>query len=227
VQIYVDFWAYSMIARGAGLALGIEFIWNFNQPYAATSMRDFWRRWHISLSTWLRDYVYIPLGGNRGGPRRAERNLVLTMVLGGLWHGAAWNFVLWGLWHGLALAVERNLRERLGPRRVPAAPAWLGVVAIVCVGWLLFRCRSFAMIAGMLGALGNMVWTPAHTHVLRTLVVLTAPLVGIELWQLHKRDLLAPLALRPVVSAVIGGAMLAVTIVMWGRLHNAFIYFQF
>jgi alginate O-acetyltransferase complex protein AlgI len=96
IQIYCDFNAYSLIARGTGRLLGFELVWNFNQPYFASSIADFWRRWHISLSTWLRDYLYIPLGGSRRGPRRTYVNLLATMLLGGLWHGAAWNFVAWG-----------------------------------------------------------------------------------------------------------------------------------
>src|SRR6185295_2592996 len=100
LQIYADFAGYSSIARGVAKLLGFELMRNFEQPYFATNITDFWRRWHISLSTWLRDYLYIPLGGNRRGPARTYVNLMLTMLLGGLWHGAAWNFVLWGLWHG-------------------------------------------------------------------------------------------------------------------------------
>ena len=107
LQIYCDFSGYSDIARGTARVLGFDIMWNFNLPYAATCLRDFWRRWHISLSTWLRDYLYISLGGNRHGAARAGFNLIVTMLLGGLWHGAAWHFVLFGAWHGLGLAVER------------------------------------------------------------------------------------------------------------------------
>jgi alginate O-acetyltransferase complex protein AlgI len=126
LQIYGDFSGYSDIARGTALVLGFDIMLNFNLPYTATSMREFWQRWHISLSTWLRDYLYIPLGGNRRGPARTKINLMLTMLLGGLWHGARWNFVLWGLWHGLALiAVGRGSRRsrtsggRASPRAAP------------------------------------------------------------------------------------------------------------
>src|SRR5436190_1918814 len=109
LQIYCDFSGYSDIARGTARVLGFDIMWNFDLPYAATSLREFWRCWHISLSTWLRDYLYISLGGNRGGPARVAVNVFVTMLLGGLWHGAAWNFVLWGAWHGAALVVERAL----------------------------------------------------------------------------------------------------------------------
>jgi len=116
VQIYADFSGYTDIAIGVALMLGIKFPQNFDRPYSATSLQDFWRRWHMTLSRWLRDYVYIPLGGNRGGKRAEERNLVITMGLGGLWHGASWNFVIWGLLHGFGLVTERWWRER--PPRV-------------------------------------------------------------------------------------------------------------
>lgn len=109
-QIYCDFSGYSDIARGTARVLGFDIMVNFNLPYAAANLREFWRRWHISLSTWLRDYLYIPLGGNRGGKARTCLNVFLTMLLGGLWHGAAWNFVLWGVWHGAGLVVQRVVR---------------------------------------------------------------------------------------------------------------------
>ncbi len=112
---------------------------NFDRPYLATSLRVFWRRWHMTLSRWLRDYLYIPLGGNRGGPRRTYRNLMLTMLLGGLWHGAAWTFVVWGGIHGARLAAERGLRERFGTARVPAWAGWLVTFNVVCLAWVFFR----------------------------------------------------------------------------------------
>jgi alginate O-acetyltransferase complex protein AlgI len=229
IQIYCDFWAYSMIARGSGRLLGIEFIWNFNQPYFATSIQDFWRRWHISLSRWLRDYLYIPLGGNRKGRVRTYVNLILTMLLGGLWHGAAWSFVLWGLLHGLALAVQRAYEELLGPSRprVPAPIGWAVTMLVVLVGWFVFRCASWAMIAGMGRSLGNLAWTAGHTRTLATLACLAAPVFIVEVWQYLRRDLLAPLALREPHFAVLCGTMLALTIIMFGRFNYAFIYFQF
>ena len=119
-QIYCDFSGYSDLARGLARVLGFDILWNFNLPYSATQLREFWRRWHIGLSTWLRDYLYISLGGNRLGPRRTYANLILTMGLGGLWHGAAWNFVLWGLWHGAGLAVERACTR--GRQDAPETP---------------------------------------------------------------------------------------------------------
>ena len=114
VQIYADFFGYTNMAIGLALLLGFRFPQNFDSPYAAVSIQDFWRRWHMTLSRWLRDYLYIPLGGNRGGQLLTYRNLMLTMLLGGLWHGAGWTFVAWGAIHGTALVVERWWRERPG-----------------------------------------------------------------------------------------------------------------
>jgi D-alanyl-lipoteichoic acid acyltransferase DltB (MBOAT superfamily) len=229
IQIYCDFCGYSLIARGSGRLLGIEFIWNFNQPYFATSPRDFWRRWHISLSSWLRDYLYVPLGGNRKGRARTYFNLMLTMGLGGLWHGAAWNFVLWGLLHGAALAGERAYEDVLGPRRprLPAAVGWIGTMAVVLVGWFLFRCHSWEMIRGMTASLAHLNWTADHSRELASLAIIAAPVVAIELWQYAKQDLLTPLTLRPLAFAALGGVLLLFTAVMFERLHYAFIYFQF
>jgi D-alanyl-lipoteichoic acid acyltransferase DltB (MBOAT superfamily) len=146
LQIYGDFAGYSNIARGTAALMGFDIMVNFRRPYFATSPGDFWRRWHISLSTWLRDYLYIPLGGNRRGIRRTYVNLMLTMLLGGLWHGANWKFVAWGLYHGALLALFRAL-----PVRIALPDAWrmlLRPVCIVamfhatCLGWLFFRCNS-------------------------------------------------------------------------------------
>jgi alginate O-acetyltransferase complex protein AlgI len=158
-QIYGDFSGYSSIARGISKWLGYELVINFNNPYIAVSPSDFWRRWHISLSTWLRDYLYVSLGGNRGGTLRTYRNLMLTMLLGGLWHGANWTFIAWGLYHGLLLC---------GFRLIPGSdPKPMGTVVqrlrwvlavvlmfhLTCVGWLLFRADSIDAAANMFAAL--------------------------------------------------------------------------
>lgn len=153
VQIYCDFSGYTDIAIGSALLLGVRFPLNFDSPYKAHNLQDFWRRWHISLSTWLRDYLYIPLGGNRGGEWKTYRNLMLTMVLGGLWHGASWTFVLWGFLHGLGLGVTRwfQRRKEVIPGHVAAreptfARRALGVFLTfhyVCLAWIFFRAPSF------------------------------------------------------------------------------------
>lgn len=141
-QIYFDFSGYSDMAVGLGAMLGFSFPRNFNSPYRATSFSDFWRRWHITLSNWLRDYLYIPLGGNRNGALRTYANLVATMLIGGLWHGASWNFVVWGAIHGTALALERLLGDPL--QRVPAWCRRVVVVAVVTLAWVPFRSEDLA-----------------------------------------------------------------------------------
>ncbi|MBI4570159.1 MAG: MBOAT family protein, partial [Planctomycetes bacterium] len=150
VQIYCDFSGYSDMALGSAALLGVRLPMNFNAPYAARSVQDFWRRWHISLSTWLRDYLYIPLGGNRGGPLRTTANLMITMLLGGLWHGASWNFVLWGALHGGYLGVGR-LWQRFAPdparwprpaRALHAALSWALTQYCVFLAWLVFLLRD-------------------------------------------------------------------------------------
>jgi alginate O-acetyltransferase complex protein AlgI len=147
LQIYCDFSAYTDIAIGVANLLGYQFPQNFNQPYRALSVQDFWRRWHMTLSAWLRDYLYIPLGGNRGGRLATYRNILITMGLGGLWHGANWNFVIWGLLHGAALVVERALGITNGDRprrRWPAWLAWLVTFHFVCLTWVFFRSATLA-----------------------------------------------------------------------------------
>ncbi|MEM1448015.1 MAG: MBOAT family O-acyltransferase [Planctomycetota bacterium] len=155
VQIFADFAGYSGIAIGIAMLLGLRFPENFRAPYIARGLSEFWTRWHITLSQWLRDYLYVPLGGNRGGGLFTSRNLLLTMLLGGLWHGAAWTFVVWGALHGIGLVVERAARSALGLPRAPGRPRGLvgglraalamGVTfAFVHVCWVFFRAETFA-----------------------------------------------------------------------------------
>jgi alginate O-acetyltransferase complex protein AlgI len=154
-QIWADFSGYTDIAIGIALLLGFEFPQNFASPYAATSLRDFWRRWHITLSRWLRDYLYIPLGGSRGGALMTARNLVITMVLGGLWHGAAWTFVAWGALHGVGLVLEHALSAhmKLPNSFVVRVAQRVLTFNVVCAGWLLFRADSFDTVRELLLAL--------------------------------------------------------------------------
>jgi D-alanyl-lipoteichoic acid acyltransferase DltB (MBOAT superfamily) len=154
IQIYCDFSGYSDIAIGLGRLLGLDIQQNFRAPYAARGPRDFWTRWHISLSTWLRDYLYIPLGGNRGSELATKRNLMITMLLGGLWHGAAWNYVLWGFYHGaLLIAGRASFMQALGARidalsglrgKLARALQCIGFFHVTCLGWALFRATSLA-----------------------------------------------------------------------------------
>ncbi|PZO04649.1 MAG: MBOAT family protein [Alphaproteobacteria bacterium] len=172
VQIYCDFSAYSDMAIGIAALLGYSFPRNFDQPYRASSMQDFWRRWHISLSSWLRDYLYIPLGGGKKGLWASRRNVFITMLLGGLWHGAAWTFLAWGALHGFVQVVERLARSVLGDRKV--MPTVIGVVItfhIVCLGWILFRAENFGMAMAMLQGLGRPGPVLALTPLLLVLVI--------------------------------------------------------
>jgi alginate O-acetyltransferase complex protein AlgI len=156
IQLYFDFSGYSSMAIGLGLMMGFRFTENFRYPYISRSITEFWRRWHISLSAWLRDYLYIPLGGNRKGTARTYGNLFLTMLLGGIWHGANWTFVIWGAWHGAILAVERALGVKGNEQR--PIWAWGVTMLMVAAGWVLFRAvdvgNALDMYSGMIGLHG-------------------------------------------------------------------------
>jgi D-alanyl-lipoteichoic acid acyltransferase DltB (MBOAT superfamily) len=233
-QIYCDFSGYTDMARGLARCLGFELAPNFDLPYLAAGPREFWRRWHMTLSRWLRDYLYVPLGGSRAGPGRTRRNLMLTMLLGGLWHGAAWTFVLWGAWHGALLVAERALAPalaRLAPRGAGAARAWraLGVVAtfhLVCAGWLLFRAESLAHAGALLAAFADA--SPGlAAHWLPPFAALLAPLALVELAQARSGDrevvLRGPLPVRALVYA----GVLAALVLLGEDLGEPFLYFQF
>jgi D-alanyl-lipoteichoic acid acyltransferase DltB (MBOAT superfamily) len=226
LQIYGDFSGYSDIARGIAKLLGFNLIENFNFPYAATDLRDFWRRWHISLSTWLRDYLYVSLGGNRQGAARAYRNLLITMLLGGLWHGAAWNFVLWGAWHGLGLCAHRKWStNRELSQRTPAWLGWIATMGFVLYGWLLFRAGSWDQIWNMTTALAQGTapsWLP---HYGACLLLYSAPLVFMEIWL--ARNKLGPLQAPAWLRGALQGAMLLAILLFWETKSVPFIYFQF
>ncbi len=142
IQLYFDFSGYSDMAIGLGLMMGFRFMENFNRPYASQSITEFWQRWHISLSSWLKNYLYIPLGGNRGSSVNTYRNLFLTMLLGGLWHGANWTFIVWGAWHGTWLAIERALGLKTDSGFKPLR--WIFTMLLVVIGWVVFRAESMA-----------------------------------------------------------------------------------
>jgi alginate O-acetyltransferase complex protein AlgI len=197
LQIYCDFSGYTDIAIGSALLLGVRFPLNFDAPYKAVNVADFWRRWHISLSTWLRDYLYIPLGGNRKGSGRTYANLMTTMLLGGLWHGASWTFVVWGGLHGAALAVTRayeNWRTRRG-RSSRSAPA-LRIVMIfftfhfVCATWIFFRAETFQKAWLMFTQLasGTTFHPNLHASVLAVLAIGLATHWAPERWYKAARD---------------------------------------
>src|SRR5262245_19403814 len=231
-QIYCDFSGYTDIARGVAKLLGIELMLNFNQPYLAVNPSDFWRRWHISLSTWLRDYMYIALGGNRGGKFLTYRNLMLTMVLGGLWHGAAWNFVLWGFYHGALLIGHRYLADKgwvIGTQS--AAGRFASRIVMfhaVCYGWLLFRANSVTQIWNFTAALVRGSWVdPGMASFAGVLVLLTAMLWAIEMWVRNADDPTTSLGWHWGIGPVACGVMIVVLIILSAPAGQSFIYFQF
>jgi alginate O-acetyltransferase complex protein AlgI len=228
LQIYGDFSGYSDIARGTSRLLGIELVVNFRQPYVSRSITEFWRRWHLSLSFWLRDYLYISLGGNRGGQVATMRNLMLTMLLGGLWHGAAWTFVLWGALHGTFLAVERVLRWR-----DPAVwPRWRQLVGalltfhLVCLTWVPFRAASVGSMWDLFAALGGP-WRAPDPLMLAAVGIGAGLLVLVDLPHLLHAEEDPPHADRPA-WFVWTAAALALGVYLLPPLGSAsFIYFQF
>ena len=224
-QIYCDISGYTDIAIGLALLMGFVFPQNFDRPYSATSFRDFWRRWHMTLSHFLRDFLYIPLGGNKGGRLATMRNLMLTMLLGGLWHGAAWTFVIWGGIHGGALAIERGVRGRL-----PAPPVWLSwfiVFHAVVLAFVIFRAEDIGLAWDLLGRLAE---PGSATLLTGTVALALAAVLGLQL--VPQRPLarlrLSIERLEPVPL----GAVLAVVIIVVGATVPSggvpqFIYFQF
>jgi D-alanyl-lipoteichoic acid acyltransferase DltB (MBOAT superfamily) len=237
-QIYGDFSGYSDIARGSAQLMGFHFMVNFRQPYLATSLQDFWRRWHISLSTWLRDYLYIPIGGNRGGELMTYRNLMTTMLLGGLWHGANWTFVIWGGIHGLWLGVERLGRRVLGLAESPAerglglfSPvAWLQRIFLfhlVCLAWVFFRAQSFGEAMKFLQGVTRWNWQPEYVMGFKFLALFTVPLMLLDL-VLEMRDEEYALETMPVPYRLAAAMSLVMIVTFFaGNQVNAFIYFQF
>jgi D-alanyl-lipoteichoic acid acyltransferase DltB (MBOAT superfamily) len=230
-QIYCDFSGYTDIARGVARMFGIDLMLNFRLPYLATAPSDFWRRWHISLSTWLRDYLYIPLGGNRGGRARTLRNLMLTMLLGGLWHGAAWTFVCWGAYHGVLLVAERVWRRRGRSARVGAARRALAVAGTfhaVCLGWLFFRADSLAGVGSLLRALGSDPHWGLALSWLPSLGLLLLPLLLGELAMLRGDRAEVPLPVgRLARSGAVAALLLAFLLFADVRGGRPFVYFQF
>lgn len=234
-QIFSDFAGYSTAAIGIALCLGFSLTDNFRYPYAAIGFSDFWRRWHISLSTWLRDYLYIPLGGNRKGWHRTQLNLMITMLLGGLWHGAAWTFVVWGGLHGFYLGVERFLRERFGEARFASTFAFklfLGLLTyfLVNLTWVFFRAQEFGtawnMIRAMLGfPPGGTELVLASSLAIRVVAVIAGILVVHGFMRDRRLEDVVAKAPRWLTAVVWAGMLFA--IVATQGTGNAFIYFQF
>ena len=237
IQIYCDFSGYSDIARGVSRLLGIELIINFRQPYLSKNITEFWRRWHISLSSWLRDYLYIPLGGNRKGTVKTYRNLMLTMLLGGLWHGAGWTFVIWGGLHGLYLAMHKLWAGKLSidPTETPGTlRGWVGRLLgilltfhLVCLTWIFFRAPDFASAWAYLVGIGQFTTDIIPGWVLAAGIYL--PLIALTDFRCWLRDEQVPVdtgtpwLVRAPLYAI------AVLMLLYVGIPNVvpFIYFQF
>jgi alginate O-acetyltransferase complex protein AlgI len=221
------------MAVGLGLMMGFRFMENFNHPYLSQSITDFWRRWHISLSTWLRDYLYIPLGGNRNGKVQTYRNLMLTMLLGGIWHGANWTFVLWGLWHGFFLCIERALGiKKLG---------MVLTLLIVMLGWVMFRVdtlgQAVSFYQGMIGMNGIAISDRLDWQISRQ--ALTFLIIGWALVYIHGRwfDFRTPIDgqvamrtdgyKRPIAAICACGVFLLAVTKLSAASYSPFLYFQF
>jgi D-alanyl-lipoteichoic acid acyltransferase DltB (MBOAT superfamily) len=228
-QIYLDFSAYTDIARGASRWFGIELPENFDAPYLAVSITDFWRRWHMTLSHWLRDYLYIPLGGNRRGTARTYANLMITMLLGGLWHGASWTFVVWGGLHGLYLAVERALGVRAD---AAARRPWLRrffTFHLVCFAWVFFRAQSFHTAGLVLTGIAN---GGFHFVAARLLPVVGTVTIIVGYWLMRplrrRLETFVPGAASvPQLVYVAAASLFLITLMALGASTNAFIYFRF
>ncbi|MBF0532192.1 MAG: MBOAT family protein [Candidatus Omnitrophica bacterium] len=234
-QIFCDFDGYSNIARGLGKCMGFEITINFQWPYFSRNPPEFWQRWHISLSSWLRDYLYIPLGGNRNGEWSTYKNLMLTMVLGGLWHGAAWTFVLWGLYHGSILILHRfwtkRINFKIGSFFPPGLLQPLQVVFffhVTLFGWLLFRSPSVSQVVSMTGALFTSFTANYHTaNDLSLLLFYLTPLLLAQGFQYYKKDLILFTRLPWIVQPLFYATLLYGMVIWGANKPETFIYFQF
>ena len=226
IQLLFDFSGYSAMAIGLGLLIGFKFIENFNSPYISQSITEFWRRWHISLSHWLRDYLYVPLGGNRKGKTRTYINLMLTMILGGFWHGANWTFLVWGAWHGGWLAIERMLGGSIWPRFM----AWPMTAIIVILGWVVFRAATFSdaltMYQGMAGVNGwaislDQTWQIQSTEICALLIGAVISVWGPSIrWSAKSIPQPLYLCSIAVLFVIASSSMIA-------QSYSPFLYFQF
>jgi D-alanyl-lipoteichoic acid acyltransferase DltB (MBOAT superfamily) len=226
LQIFFDFSGYTDIAIGVALLFGFHFPENFRRPYLSASVTEFWRRWHMTLSGWLRDYIYISLGGNRRGKIRTYANLMMTMLIGGLWHGASWNFVIWGGYQGAALAIERMVwgrEEKKGLVRIPLTVLTFGVV---CIGWVFFRAKTFAAAAFAIGQMFS--GTAGESLLSTTQVVLITVTLVVALAEEYEGALtrltVSPLWVR---TAATVAALLAIELFTASDQSMPFVYFQF
>lgn len=236
VQILADFWGYSTMAYGMALMFGIVLPVNFRLPYLATSIREFWRRWHITLSQWLRDYLYKPLGGSKKGYARTSVALLLTMLIGGLWHGAAYTFIVWGLLHGLALMLEHGVKNALGPvqesyvdkkviSNICSIISWFYAMSVVLIGWVIFRAtdlnEAFILLEKMVSGLPNLTDVPTILMVL---------VVGFFVTHIFIESLIERLRGKTISNTVcylLAAWLMLVSILMSAEIPRPFIYFQF
>src|SRR5712691_12158655 len=237
-QVYGDFSGYSDIARGSAQLLGFHFMVNFRQPFIANCLQDFWRRWHISLSTWLRDYLYIPLGGSAHGQWKTARNLFITMVIAGLWHGANWTFIIFGAIHGVVLAVERYFfpakSRSVGPANPQNSVSFFSLWAqriltfnVLCLSLAFFRATSLTSAVRLLAGLSNFAWRSEYASAFFMLCLFSIPLFVVDLL-LEASNHEYPFATSPyaVRTALAAAAFLVLTLFSGSNL-NAFVYFQF
>jgi len=238
-QIFCDFAGYSNIARGLGKVMGFDIMINFNLPYFAKNPREFWRRWHISLSTWLKDYLYVSLGGNRKGTLITHRNLIITMVLGGLWHGAAWTFIIWGVYQAVLLIIHRLFKPLLemvpSPKNLFISKLWLCIRIVfffhlMCIGWLIFRAQSITQAINMLhGLILNFQFT--HVAELKDMVIRMVfflwLLLTLQLFQYRKNDLMFIFKMPNFIRGIFYLIIFLSIVIAGARGGQEFIYFQF
>jgi len=230
-QIYCDFAGYSNIARGLGKCMGFHLMVNFKTPSFSTSPQEFWRRWHISFSTWLRDYLYIPLGGNRGGSLFTLKNLLITMLLGGLWHGAAWNFVLWGFYQGILIFAFRTFHTN---KKETEAPSWKKILKMVfffhltCLGWFFFRASSFEQIIDLgTSVFLNFQFSMDILPMTGQILLYCLPLLFIDFYEYKRNNINFIFSLNPLLRSLIYFILLSLLLLGGAPGGKEFIYFQF
>lgn len=222
-QIYFDFSGYTDMARGIGRAMGFDFMLNFNNPYLATGLSDFWARWHISLSTWFRDYVYVPLGGNRGGAFSLYRNLFITFVISGLWHGAGWTFIIWGALHALGTMVTRRLeRWETYKQKVPRICKQIMVFGFVCFAWIFFRAQNLNDAWDIIATIATGAWTDPRFPVLALGLTMS---IWVYQWLYESRA--RQILQKPYVKIVLVVLMIVYLCLVPGSQGKPFIYFNF
>jgi D-alanyl-lipoteichoic acid acyltransferase DltB (MBOAT superfamily) len=240
IQIYADFSGYSNVARGTAKLFGFEIRKNFEQPYLSTNITEFWRRWHISLSSWLKDYLYISLGGNRKGPRRTYVNLMVTMILGGLWHGASWTFVIWGIFHGVYLALHKYFTKGTkivsDNRKITSIREFIGFSSsvvftyiLVVITWLFFRVKDLGDISEFISSCANWSWGNYPFRFLTILLGFTSVTVIFDIFEYRTGShvFFKQIKSKPVMFGLLTVMFVSVILYMINSRPLPFIYFQF